>query len=639
MPEMEIDPAVLRQLAEQHRQVARETREWAQPPYDWLASFIPTYGKIAQPVKDALDDYYDARKRAGDKLADDHDHTADQLIAAAESYENADHGIASDFRRAGDDIGGHGSPQGTPAHAGPNGHTFGPGDGRTPTGISPLGTSPLDGGPSVTGPQTPGAGQQQPDAADQSPGATVPGVAAAAPGAAAPMGAVDSTGTQAGSGSGANTGAAAATPAGTPVGGVATPATAGAGVGADDRSAQQPPTGATGRYDMPPVPVVTPFAAAVAAAKDKEAEPAYVVGDAVDNDLLVARTLLAAVLAAADTPAVGMHWAVGVMRGPAGAGVFITSNEGRGWLPAGIYLPREVSTPWLWDEMLDDGSGSAASPWEGISDPARVLVEFGLAWGPKANASLVALASSASIDGELRARFPDIAMADLVGPAYDVDLRVHTPDTVDRLDLAGSPDAAGPIAAVPDSRAYARCLELATEAHTKLVRSGTAAADSAESRRIRDRILAVLEAGQEVSPQWWEQLREADDLLAAAMLSRRVDVARVAPGDLRIDEEGATLRAMVFERRCNELLLVLAGEPGRQQLRDAAYAYDQIVNHPQFVEVPAAVTAAEPTTVDRPVTVSGPVSAPSVAAGPPRGAAVVPPVVAPPVVTPPSEQS
>ncbi|PPJ19685.1 hypothetical protein C5E45_33085 [Nocardia nova] len=633
MPEMEIDPAVLRQLAEQHRQVARETRAWAEPPHEWLASFIPTYGKIAQPVKDALDGYYDARKRAGDKLADDHDHTADQLIAAAEAYENADHGIASDFRRAGDDIGGHGSPQGTPAHAAPNGRTFGSGDGRTP-----LGTSPLDGGPSVTGPQTPGTGQQQPDAADQSPDAPVPGVAAAAPGAAAPMGAVDSTGNQAGSGSGVNTGAAAAT-AGTPAGGVTTPVTAGAGVGADDRSAQQPPTGATGRYDLPPVPIVTPFAAAVAAAKDKEAEPAYVVGDAVDNDLLVARTLLAAVLAAADTPAVGMHWAVGVMRGPAGAGVFITSNEGRGWLPAGIYLPREVSTPWLWDEMLADGSGSAASPWEGISDPARVLVEFGLAWGPKANASLVALASSASIDGELRARLPDIAMADLVGPAYDVDLRVHTPDTVDRLDLAGSPDAATPIAAVPDSRAYARCLELVTDAHTRLVRSGTASADSAESRRIRDRILAVLEAGQEVSPQWWEQLREADDLLAAAMLSRRVDVARVAPGDLRIDAEGATLRAMVFERRCNELLLLLAGEPGRQQLRDAAYAYDQIVNHPQFVEVPVAVTTSEAATVDRSVTVAGPVSAPGVTAGPPGGAAVAPPVVAPPAVTPPSEQS
>ncbi len=633
MPEMEIDPAVLRQLAEQHRQVARETRDWAEPPHDWLKSFIDTYGKIAQPVKDALDDYYGARYRAGRALADEHDTTADNLIAAAKSYEEADDQIAQDLRRAGDGIG---ASHGTPTVSSPHGPGTSPVDGRTPVTASPVANTPVDVGPAgtapaaTTGSQVPGAGADQPGAERDTPAAATPGIAAQAPGTGIPTAGtgVDSTAAGAGAGTGTGAGTGAGTVAGgTPI--ATTPAGYAAG---DDRAAAQAPSGATAQSDTPVPMPVTPFARAVAAAKDKEAEPAYVVGDAVDNDLLVARTLLAAVLAATDS-VVGTHWAVGVLRGPAGAGVFITSNEGRGWLPAGLYLPREVSTPWLWDEMLDNGSGTTASPWEGITDPARVLVEFGLAWGPKANASVVALASSAPIDGSLQTRFPDVAMAGLVGPAYDVDLRVQTPDTVDRLELAGSQQAAAAIGSVPDSQIYARCAELAGDAHAKLLHSGPSSADTAESRRIRERILAVVESRQEVAPQWWEELREADDLLAASMLSRRVDVGRVEPGDLRIDEEGAALRDMVFERRCNELLLLLAGDPTRQQLRDAAYAHDQVVNHPEFTMVPAAMAAATES-ADRVVTVPGQVVAPGATAGPPRGAAVATPDTPPPVIAP-----
>src|SRR5207248_1784596 len=128
-----------------------------------------------------------------------------------------------------------------------------------------------------------------------------------------------------------------------------------------------PPPGGPGSDggDTPPLMMPTPFAAAVAAAKERENEPAHVVNGDADNDLIIARTLLAAVLAVVEDSVAGTTWAVSVMRGPEGAGVFLTSNEGRGWLPAGLFLPREVSSPWLWDEILD-GHGEG-SPWEGVS--------------------------------------------------------------------------------------------------------------------------------------------------------------------------------------------------------------------------------------------------------------------------------
>lgn len=378
---------------------------------------------------------------------------------------------------------------------------------------------------------------------------------------------------------------------------------------------------------------MTPFGAAVAAAKNQAAEPAYVVGDQVNNDLVLARTLLAGVLAAVDSP-VGMVWAVAVLRGPAGPGVFITSNEGRGWLPARLFLPREVSTPWQWDELLGTEEGSA-SPWEGVSDPARVLAEFGLAWGAKANATLSAIVSSGPIDPGLSSRLTDVAMAGLVGPAYDVDLREPTPDTTDRLGLTSPAVVSDQLAAVPDAQVRTRSVELAQDAHAQVGRSVRATADAVGSRQLREQILSYIEAGRSVPRQVWDELRDADDLLAASMLSRRVDVGRVELGQLRIDAEVSALRDMVFERRCNELVLLLAEEPTAQSLRDVVYAHDQIVEHPLFVPVPAAVTTAEPERVVRPAATG--VTAPSVSApdiaGPPAGAVVAPPTV-PPVVSP-----
>ncbi|MFI6779150.1 type VII secretion target [Nocardia sp. NPDC050412] len=622
---MEIDPQVLYDLANQHDRVHDDTIEWAKKPDTWLKTFPDSYGAIAHPVHKALEAYYDARERAGLALAREHKQTADDLRKAAREFEQADLDGGAGVRRIMNGPDSHGLPQTSPSL--PNG--------ASPNGHSPVNTSPSDNVPGGT--QQPGSTP----ASDDSPVGVGPATSAPTTNGAAPAGpdgtgvSTPTSGTVPPGGPGGGPGGGPSGPSGptvTPPGGVVSSVSAGpgggpSGPGPDDRTSDRS-SGVSAAGDLPPVPMATPFASAVAAAKDKEAAPAYVVGDAVNNDLVVARTLLGAVLAAVDSSVLGLHWAVAVMRGPGGVGVFITSNEGRGWFPAGLYLPREVSTPWLWDEMLGAGSAEAASPWEGVSDPARVLVEFGLAWGAKAGASLSAVVSSGSIDSGLRARFNDVAMEGMVAPSYDVDLRVATPDTADRLGLAGSVEALEQIAAVPDSALRARCVELAADAHAKVGRIRDLPADGAVARGVRDRILAAVQSGRDIPRSWWDELRDADDLLAASIMPRRVDVGRVEPGDLRVDDADGGLRTLVFERRCNELVLLLAEETTRQQLRDAVYAHEQIVKHPRFVEVPAAVSTAVDEVVARPVgagQVSAPgVTAPGVTAGPPAG------VVAPP---------
>ncbi|MFB7720127.1 type VII secretion target [Nocardia sp. NPDC056100] len=624
-----IDPAVLRQLAVQHRKVGDDTVEWAKPPEDWLKAFPHTYGTIASPVLDALVNYYKARQQAGNALAAQHYRTAAELDSSADEYERADRDAAARIHRAGGNDSGTGTPINTPA--------------PMPAPTTPLPTQPggpIPGGPGETGVTPPASGGGDPNrfgAQDTSPlaapGTTVgsspapggaqvtPGQSGAplAPAASATDPSVSSTTTGRDGLSGTTADATRPGAVTAPTGAGVAPILAGSGGGDSTQNASATPgTGVTG--DGMPTIMPTPFAAAVAAAKDRETGPANVVNEAVNEDLVIARTLLAAVLAAVDEPIIGLAWAVSVMRGPTGIGVFITSNEGRGWLPAGLYLPREVSTPWVWDEMI---GAEQTWPWEGVADPARVLAEFARAWGAGTESALTALVSSGSIDSSLRAQLPDTAVEDMVPPAYDVDLRSPGPGTADRLALAASIPALESVGAVPDSAIHRRRTELAEQAHGEVGRTTSTPAEATGARSIRGRILSLLHDGQQVPAQLWQELRDADDLLAASMLSRRVDAGRVSLGQLRIEDQAEALRAMVFERRCTELTLLLANQPTRQALRDAVYAHEQILGHPLFAAQPvAAATAAEQvSTVD---TISTRVAPPTITAGPPSGVTVRP---------------
>ncbi|MEV0359722.1 hypothetical protein AB0H71_27055 [Nocardia sp. NPDC050697] len=311
------------------------------------------------------------------------------------------------------------------------------------------------------------------------------------------------------------------------------------------------------------------------------AEPSFVLGERVDGDLVLARTLLAGILAA--TPELlGVSWAVAVLRRPSGVSAFVTSNEGRGWLPAGLYLPREVSTPWVWE--IAEGFA-----WEGIADPARVLAEFGLALGRRSGARLSALASSVRIAPVLRGQLGEVALAGEVPAAAALDLGTERPGLTDRLGLTGAPALLDRAAAVPEPELGARCLSAALDAHTGVARRRWHTPEALDAPALRARILTALRQRRPVPEPWWAELRDADDLIAAAVPARRADVARIPLGELRAEAadgrsgpERAALRALAFQRRCDELVLLLDGPPDRQRLRDAIYTHAQVTGHPAY---------------------------------------------------------
>ncbi|WP_330257081.1 type VII secretion target [Nocardia sp. NBC_00565] len=607
---LDMDPESLRRLAAAQEEAAARVRRWAKRPDDWLKSFIHNYGPIALPVKQAMDGYYDDRERAGNAMADQHLRAARNLREAAAEYERSDDEGARDISQV--RIG-----------PGPD-HPSAPG----PSDPGPAVPHPAEPGPAQPGPAEPGPAESrpteplppQPPSAEPGPmgqpstgGPFVPpapfvpivpsGPGVSVPPISGPAGTVAPP-------SAAGTGPARSVSPGPAVSAPAAPPPAGpsgppAGPGA---RVSAPTSSGDGAATAPSAATPSPgtLPAAVSAARERAARSARVADAPVNDDLVVARTFLAAVLAATESTVVGVSWAVAVLRGSYGAGLFITTNEGRGWLPAGLFLPREVSTPWLWDKTLDDGTGSPSAVWEGIADPARVLVEFGRVWGAKAGAELTALASSGPIDARLRAQLGIGIAEGMIGPAADVDLRIPAVGTVDRLGLTRPNDAfehnaPEHLVAAPDAPLRERCLELAADTHARLARTGSVPAEAVEMSRLRDRIIAGLQAGQEVPRQWWDELRAADELLAASLLTRRVPVAHMGLGDLRADDRADALRALAFQRRCTELVLLLDGETSWQQLRDQVYAYEQVVKHPVFADVAAVVAAPESGRYQRPV--------------------------------------
>lgn len=84
-----------------------------------------------------------------------------------------------------------------------------------------------------------------------------------------------------------------------------------------------------------------------------------------------------------------------------------------------------------------------------------------------------------------------------------------------------------------------------------------------------------------------------DELLAASLRARRVPVAHIGLGNLRVDDGVDASRALAFQRLCTELVLLLDGKTSWQQLRDAVYAHEQVVKHPMFADIPVAVAAPE----------------------------------------------
>lgn len=588
---LSMDSNELRRLADGHITAAERTRHWARRPEEWLAGFPVRYGSIAYPVYRGLIRFYDRRERAGNEMAAQHERAAERLRAAADAFDRVDSEGADKLR---DSRTGLDQPISTPPEVHPGAVSpYKPVQSAAPESARPTAaplptaraqpvapqapvpsvvTGPLGAGPTPTGKARhvglANSGVQQ----------LVTGNSARNPmgepiGGTAPLRrtliAVDQERGAAGSGGKNGLGAAPSLPIG-----LRRPEGRSAGSLA---TASPPPGGeAASKVSIPPT---VPSDCSRTTAQDGLSQ----------CDLLVARRLLSAILTAPEMAFCCVSCATAVLRGPVGAALFVTTNDGRGWLPAGVFLPHEVSTPWQWIDILGDGVAELSLAWEGYSDPSRIMMEFGRAWESETGAALSALASSDPIDPVLQMQLHEVAVEGCVAPGHDLDLRRPATGAVDRLGLTGSIDALDQVAAVPAAKRQSHCVGLVADAHQRLLRMGPTPRDAVDSAHLRNRIIASLEFGHQPPREWWEELRKADDAVTTAIRLCRADVVEVRRGGPVRSRGADRLRALVFQRRCTEMVWLLAGRPGWQQLRDVVYAYEQIVKHPAFKDVPSVM--------------------------------------------------
>lgn len=542
---LRIDLEELYRLARQHREIADAILEWAKPPQEFLDNFIKNFGPISQPVYFAVKDYYQAREHAGQDLARKHHHVADNLVTAAKAFQRADEHGAAQVRAAVPDLGGQAPAPAGAAPAGPGGGPSAP----APQGIpmTPI-LPPSIGAPTWDMPNGPTTPSATPQAQPEAPAAP----AAAAPPPVAPP---------------------AAPPLAPPAGPTPPPPPP---LGVGPVTGPAPDVQQQGGPQFPFLPMKPTQEKKQEEEREEQTEEVA--------DLELARRLLAGILAAVEKlggqSSSGLEWSVGVLRGENSVALFVTSNEGRGWLPAGLYLPEGVATPWIF--------GVDTPEWEQVTDPAQIMLDFAMRYGPTTRAKVSALVSSKEIDPATEAAV--IAVGGLAQGSVEaddsLDLTRPGPGMTDRLGVVGT---IGTVTSeqldTPEVDIREQCVDMAVRGTRQIVEANgeviaRAIEEVSTARGLREQILTMLRAGGDVPEQWWQDLWRADVLVQTAIMFRNMRFG----GEEEEEEETGTASELVFERRANELALLLARPFSRQTLRDIAYSYGQVMGHPQFQE-------------------------------------------------------
>ncbi|PSR67268.1 hypothetical protein C8258_16780 [Nocardia sp. MDA0666] len=594
---LDLDPDQLRRYAEQLDRYAAAMRKWGEIPKDWLDEFPNGYGTIADPLHGALEDYYRNRHDKAEAQAASAERTARDLRAAADRMENSELSGGQQIANTGPHSGpspvthGPGSAKDAPDRAAP--HIPGaapqrlPDDNHTPftdtVHPSPAASTPELGHDGGVAPSEPHIGASV-GISHPAPGpehdtdASMPPIGHRhAEGHVMPIG-VDPSATGYGGGELSAEPVAAAAPPIAPAGpGPAGPVPAG------------PPP-------RPPMPLrAGPFEVSAFPARGRrQGLTPLVVGNTDEDDLTLARTLLSAVLYAVGDTAPDVEWATGVVRNSRGVVVLLTSTEGRGWLPPGLFVPSEVLVPWQWDSILNTEGRAAMAMFEGCPDPAVILTEFARHASGNKRGQLRALASSAVVDDYVRATLGDtVAVTDRVmANETAVDLSRPGAGLADRLDVGGSPASRQLATTIPDSEIRATCLRLAHAADELVRQAVTGTAPESAARRIRRRdALKSVRTGQEariVSPEHSPTAQQygvapSTTVFAPIAPSHQAVASPVGTSVRRSSSDTDIERGRTLERRADEVLsLLLAGGDDRQVLRDVLYAHDQIAAHPQL---------------------------------------------------------
>lgn len=219
-----------------------------------------------------------------------------------------------------------------------------------------------------------------------------------------------------------------------------------------------------------------------------------------------------------------VQWAAGMVAVSGSKQLVVTSDRGRGWMPPNAVLPANIELPWRHPE---------AAQWEGLLDPARVIVEYAAAIG----GTLTALASTMFS--------PPGVVADVPFAYVDATERAH-PELLTSLILQGPTatrielqvdqkwrDKARAVTIEAEQRQLA--LNCAYEAHidAEKLSGGVGHSDA------RQRLFDVLRNRQGVAPAriaevrpLWDELENERIALRDLEHAARVDVRDVAIGQL-----------------------------------------------------------------------------------------------------------
>jgi hypothetical protein len=130
--------------------------------------------------------------------------------------------------------------------------------------------------------------------------------------------------------------------------------------------------------------------------------PQQVARDVSMTDLELARGAVADLAAASSVVYPGLEWAVVVSRGPSGVPeLWVTTNEGAGYIPAGVHLRRSMPLAARFDEDFD-------ARWFGWFNPAETVVRAVRARGGTVSAIATTWAQPSEL---VRDATPDVAIA------------------------------------------------------------------------------------------------------------------------------------------------------------------------------------------------------------------------------------
>lgn len=258
-----------------------------------------------------------------------------------------------------------------------------------------------------------------------------------------------------------------------------------------------------------------------------------------------------------------VSWAAGIVVTGAGRQLVVTSDRGRGWLPSGAVLPANVVLPW---------SHPDSSRWEGLRDPARVIVEFAAAVGGR----IAALASTHSSAPAVAAGVPWVfadgteqAHPELVGGLMVTRFELQVPQR-HRANVKSIED--------PFSQRE-RALWVALDADSR----------AGGSMPARSALLAGLHARHErigdlrwVNSLDWGSLEEAHREVCVLERAGRVDVRDEAVGSVNT---GGTNRSLLVQAYAAEAVLALRNPVAERALMDAVYSWSLLLEIPLAAKV------------------------------------------------------